>query len=49
MKTERRIYCKFCGAKLVKDSVGWKCPTKNCQWEHGVDELDQMEKDGDPQ
>lgn len=28
--------CKFCGARLVRDWIGHKCPTRNCQWEHGV-------------
>lgn len=34
-KDERRIYCKFCGAKLKKDRDGLYCPTKNCQWSLG--------------
>lgn len=37
-KPERRIYCRFCGAKLKRDAIGWKCPTVNCDWEHGVDD-----------
>lgn len=36
VKRNRRIYCKFCGAELVRDCVGWKCPTDNCQWQHGI-------------
>ena len=36
VKKKRRIYCKYCGAKLIRDCVGWKCPTRNCQWEHGI-------------
>ncbi len=28
------IYCKFCGAKLKRDSVGHYCPTVNCQWSY---------------
>jgi hypothetical protein len=35
-----RIRCKYCGAILVRDAVGLRCPTKNCQWEHGSDEAD---------
>ena len=35
---ERRVYCKYCGAKLIRDCVGWKCPTRNCQWEYGVED-----------
>lgn len=30
------IYCKYCGDKLRRDSIGHYCPTHNCQWEHGV-------------
>lgn len=30
------LYCKYCGAKLKLDNVGHYCPTRNCQWEHGV-------------
>lgn len=36
--TERRIYCKFCGAKLKKDLIGLYCPTNNCSWRHGLPE-----------
>jgi hypothetical protein len=36
----RRIRCKICGAVLKRDSVGFRCPTKNCQWQHGTDEVD---------
>ncbi len=28
--------CKYCGARLRRDSVGQYCPTKNCQWHHGL-------------
>ena len=34
----RRIYCKYCGARLVRDLVGWKCSTHNCQWQYGIPE-----------
>ena len=34
--SNKRIYCKYCGAKLRKDHVGQYCPTKNCQWQYGV-------------
>ena len=34
--SEQLIYCRYCGAKLKRDSVGLRCPTKNCQWEHGL-------------
>ena len=34
----KRIYCRFCGAKLKRDEVGMYCPTKNCQWSHGLPE-----------
>src|SRR6185295_11022474 len=30
--------CKYCGAKLRRDVVGQYCPTKNCQWGHGIPE-----------
>lgn len=39
-KGERRIYCKYCGAKLKRDYVGPLCPTHNCQWQHGVPDDD---------
>lgn len=32
----RRIYCRFCGAKLRSDAVGLYCPTDNCQWRYGL-------------
>ena len=41
MKKEKRIYCKYCGAKLKKDPCGRYCPTHNCTWsqnQRGVDE-----------
>lgn len=28
--------CKYCGARLRRNSVGLYCPTKNCQWSQGV-------------
>ena len=31
-----RIYCKYGGAKLRRDSCGQYCPTRNCQWQHGL-------------
>ena len=31
------IYCRFCGAKLKKDTVGHYCPSKNCSWSLGVE------------
>ena len=34
--TDRRVYCKYCGARLRRDCVGRFCPTKNCQWQHGL-------------
>lgn len=30
------LYCKYCGARLRRDYIGHKCPTRNCQWEFGV-------------
>jgi len=30
------IYCKYCGSRLRRDWIGHFCPTKNCQWQHGV-------------
>ncbi len=36
----RLIHCRYCGAKLVRDLVGWKCPTHNCQWQHGAPDQD---------
>lgn len=38
MKSKSRRRCLYCGAVLKRDMVGLKCPTRNCQWEHGVDE-----------
>lgn len=32
----RRIYCRYCGAKLRTDHVGLYCPTDNCQWRYGL-------------
>lgn len=32
----RRIYCRYCGAKLRTDPVGLYCPTDNCQWRYGL-------------
>lgn len=29
------IYCRYCGAKRRRDFIGHKCPTHNCQWQHG--------------
>lgn len=27
------IHCKYCGAKLKRDALGYHyCPTHNCQW-----------------
>jgi uncharacterized Zn finger protein (UPF0148 family) len=40
MATKR---CKFCGAILIRDNVGLRCPTRNCQWEHGSSEADEEE------
>jgi hypothetical protein len=37
-KNTQRYRCKFCGAKLKRDPFGLYCPTKNCQWQYGVDE-----------
>jgi hypothetical protein len=28
--------CKYCGARLRRDVVGQYCPTRNCQWQHGL-------------
>lgn len=36
MKTQKWIFCKYCGAKLKRDVVGLYCPTKNCQWQYGL-------------
>lgn len=38
------IYCKFCGAKRARDSIGHRCRTHNCQWEHGFDTCTLHEK-----
>ena len=37
-KHELAVYvrCKYCGAKLRSDWIGQFCPTKNCQWQHGI-------------
>ena len=40
--TPRRRRCKYCGAVLKMDIVGLKCPTRNCQWEYGIDEKDDV-------
>ena len=37
--------CKYCGARLKKDTVGQYCPTDNCQWHHGLPKEDD---DGPP-
>lgn len=29
------LYCRYCGSKRRRDSVGHYCPTRNCQWQHG--------------
>lgn len=29
------LYCKYCGRRRSKDSVGHYCKTRNCQWQHG--------------
>jgi len=34
-KCQCPLYCKYCGAKRKRDSVGHYCPTKNCQWAQG--------------
>jgi len=41
---EPRMYCRFCGARLKRDTVGKYCPTRNCQWQHGIPE----EEEGKP-
>lgn len=38
-------HCRYCGARLRKDLVGQYCPTRNCQWQHG---LPQSQDDGPP-
>ena len=35
---EKRIYCKYCGAKLKKDLYGLVCPKT---WTHNNDEKDE--------
>lgn len=30
------VRCRYCGAVLKLDVVGHYCPTRNCQWQHGV-------------
>lgn len=32
----RWYYCKYCCARLGRDWLGQWCPTKNCQWHHGL-------------
>lgn len=29
-------HCRYCGARLKRDFIGQKCPTPNCQWQHGL-------------
>jgi len=29
-------HCRYCGARLRRDPIGQYCPTKNCQWQHGL-------------
>ncbi len=41
-KRQARIYCRFCGAKLKRDPYGKKCPTYNCQWQHGMSKEDEF-------
>jgi hypothetical protein len=36
-KCDCPIYCRYCGAKLMKDHVGHYCPTPNCQNQYGAD------------
>lgn len=38
------IYCKYCGAKLRRDSIGQYCPQKNCQWHHGLPKDDDTKR-----
>ena len=45
----RRVRCKYCGAVLVRDAVGLRCPTHNCQWEHGLPENEEAEGGEDEQ
>jgi hypothetical protein len=41
-------FCKYCGAELARDSIGLRCPTKNCQWEHGVPKPDMRDPRTNP-
>jgi len=49
MTPEQRVYRKFCGAKLKRDAHGLYCPTRNCQWRYGADELDDGDRADDAQ
>lgn len=33
-------HCRYCGARLKKDTVGQYCPTRNCQWQYGLPKED---------
>ena len=37
-KCDCPIYCRYCGRKRSRDSVGHYCKTHNCQWRHGYSE-----------
>lgn len=41
------IRCTYCGAKLTRDCVGHRCPSKNCQWEHGASTCTLHEQEND--
>ncbi len=28
--------CKYCGARLKRDSIGQRCGTRNCKWQYGL-------------
>jgi hypothetical protein len=38
MKPVKWRACKYCGARLRRDHIGQYCPTRNCQWQHGLPE-----------
>jgi len=36
MKPVKWTHCRYCGARLRRDPTGQYCPTRNCQWQHGL-------------
>lgn len=41
----KRTHCKYCGARLKRDPDGQLCPTRNCQWQHGLPKSEDSPRD----